>query len=558
MEKVTRGIALSAITLSIAATPLPCYMTTALAQETPAATAGQESAASWDAQARALAQKHQLDQALDAANKAVEMAPDNSEYLRTRIDIEVWDGRYTEAERDLKTLLARGEDPKQLKRLAMVQSWANELDASSETFDGYHAVAPNDTDALLNHARIESWRGDYPKALALLDQFRASGGDETVYREETAIILAWADRPDSSLAVSAGQVEAHPESTKFLFGEAVALSRGQRYEESFQRYDELVAKRPDGSDVKELGRVLRTPFRPYVRGDVDYTHDSDTIDKVFSQVGGGYHFGYDTEVTAGFRDHWLHADIGSGLERADGGENINITEPYVGISHVLLPSLKLGGEIGVATASNSGGTEMTYKVEAAWRPVETLRVNVRHDRRFHDVSPRAVSLNITREETALGITYTPDLLWTLEAGGAYASFSDGNDRTGGYVAARRAVLRTQEVNLDLGLSANISGFEHDLNNGYYDPDLLENYAALAYIYRKIDDDNGISLVLSAGAQRDDDMSGYNFAGNAIVHGYFGIFEDWLLEVKGGVSRGLSDQGSGYTAGTAGLSLTRRF
>lgn len=559
MAQVTSKFTLICVMLGTAVWAWP--IDRALAQ-TPAPKSQYQAEAStaedWAKIARTRAGEGRLEEALRAADEAVRLAPGDDQNLRMRIDIAVWTGDYSKAEADLDLLLSRHDDVDQLRRLAQVQSWQGKLDAASETLYAYRLQEPNDLEALLDHARIESWRGNYTDALNLLDDFRVRGGDDRVYREERAIMLAWADRPDEALRMTEGDAAEHTEGDKFLYGEAVAFARAGRHKESFESYERLSQLRPDGTDVHMLGRILHTPFRPYVRADIDYSQDSDTIERLRTQIHGGYHFNYETQVTGGVRNTWLTADMGSGLERTDGGEDINMGEGFVGLSQLLTPRWRLGGEIGVASVDNGGDTETTYLIETSARPNDALRLRASHNHHFHAVSPLALSLDVTRDETAVGLTYTPDLLWTFEAGGNFAEFSDGNERVGGYLAARRSTLRTETLKLDLGVSATISSFDLDLANGYYDPELFENYAAIAYLYRKIDDDNGVSLVLSLGAQRDEDMDKYNFAGNATVHGYFGIYRDWMLELRGGVSHGLSDQGSDYTAATVSASLVRRF
>ena len=54
------------------------------------------------------------------------------------------------------------------------------------------------------------------------------------------------------------------------------------------------------------------------------------------------------------------------------------------------------------------------------------------------------------------------------------------------------------------------GFDEELDNGYYDPDLYQSYMATGLAYWKISDDDGITVATDLGAVKDDDMDDFDF------------------------------------------------
>ena len=174
------------------------------------------------------------------------------------------------------------------------------------------------------------------------------------------------------------------------------------------------------------------------------------------------------------------------------------------------------------------------------------------------MSPRAAALGIERRANTLDATWTPDLRYTVASRLAYDTFSDGNDRWEAELAPRRAILRTQRLNLDLGVSGRWFGFDQDPGNGYYAPSLYQRYALTAFTYWKISDDDGVSVAFSYGPYKDNTQSGFRSGGDIVAEGFFGLYRDWFLDVKAGFSSYGGGPTAGYRSRTFELGLTRRF
>ena len=79
-----------------------------------------------------------------------------------------------------------------------------------------------------------------------------------------------------------------------------------------------------------------------------------------------------------------------------------------------------------------------------------------------------------------------------------------------------------------------------------------------FFYWKIDEDNGVSLVVSLGQQKDDTMSDFKVGSDAVLQGFFGINRDWYLRVYGALLDNEEISSGAYRSNTIGFVLMRRF
>ena len=84
-------------------------------------------------------------------------------------------------------------------------------------------------------------------------------------------------------------------------------------------------------------------------------------------------------------------------------------------------------------------------------------------------------------------------------------------------------MRTQRLNLDLGVVVSQLRTTTNFDNGYYDPRRYQYYAVTAYPYWKVSETIGAGLSLALGVQRDDFSPRFRFGGNASGELTFGIF-----------------------------------
>lgn len=496
-------------------------------------------------------------EAAAAIERAVELDPKNLEYLRTRADLASWRGDYDMALDSHQRILAIApHDPGARIGIARVKYWQSRLDESKRAYGDYLAQQPNVAAAWMEYIVVLTELGDYARAMELLENYRQRFGDNVAYRKQKARVLAWAARPTPALGIIAGLAPTLPDDYELAYTRTVALHYTHRPHEALASLAEVARLRPESKETLDLARFVRTPLRSNATVGFGYTAGSDDITLRHAGVRGEYVFNPETRLFGGADRQRISADTGSGYERPDGGTRLGYNRAWLGVRHLYSPRLSLDAQIGSGTAQ--GDSQFIYEVGADIQPIDELAMRLSHRQDLHAVSPRAAALGIERRANTLDATWTPDLRYTVASRFAYDTYSDGNDRWEVELAPRRGFMRTQLLNLDLGVSGRWFGFDSDPGNGYYAPTRYERYALTAFTYWKISDDDGVSVAFSYGPYKDNTMGGFRNGGDIVAEGFFGIYRDWFLNVKAG----LSDYGGGATAGYRSnlfeISLTRRF
>lgn len=506
---------------------------------------------------QALAAVQDVPAALAAIERAVELEPDNLDYLRTRADIAAWRGEYAKALDSHQRILVRAPaDAGARLGIARVRHWQGELDASKAAYQDYLAQHPEAPAPWLEFIAVLAELGDYADALEALETHLQRFGDSPALRRQRAQVLAWADRPTAALAHVAPLASQYPNDYELATTRTVALHYAHRPREALASLEATTKLRPDSKESADLARFIRTPLRSHANAGFGAFSGSDDVSVRHAFLRGAYVIAPETRVLGGIDRQRLHAKAGSGYVKPDGGTSIDYTRAWLGVQHRPSPVLSLDAQVGGGRAE--GADTLVYEVGADYEPVDELVLRAAHRQDLFTASPRSAKLGIERRATTLDATWTPDLRWTLVGRVGLDTLSDGNERWEAVFAPRRAVLHTARVNLDLGVSGRWFGYDSDPGNGYYAASSYRRYAATAFTYWKLSDDDGMSVVVSYGPYKDNTMSGYRNGGDIAWEGFFGLYRDWYLNAKAG----WSDYGGGATAGYRSnhfeLSLTRRF
>ena len=492
-----------------------------------------------------------------AIERAVELDPTNLEYLRTRADLAAWRGDYDTALDSHRRILAIApDDPGARLGIARVHYWRSQLDESARAYRDYLAQQPGVAAAWMEYIVVVTELGDYARAMELLEDYRKRFGDNVAAKKQKARVLAWAERPTSSLAEVAALEASLRDDYELGYTRTVALHYAHRPREALASLAEVTRLRPDSKETVDLARFIRTPLRSNATAGFGYHTGSDDVSIRHGYLRGEYVINPETRLFGGTDRQQIHADSGSGYEKPDGGTTLGYNRAWLGIQHRVSPKVSLDAQIGGGRAE--GDSNFIYEVGADLQPQDELALRLAHRQDLFAVSPRAAKLGIERRATTLDATWTPDLRWTLASRVGYDTLSDGNDRWEAELAPRRAVMRTRRLNLDLGVSGRWFGYDEDPGNGYYAPSLYQRYALTAFTYWKISDDDGVSVAFSYGPYKDNTMSGFRAGGDIVAEGFFGIYRDWFLDVKAGVSRYGGGATGGYRSHMFELSLTRRF
>ncbi len=511
----------------------------------------------WIRLSRAYAGQDQAKQALEACLQARRLKPDNVEYLQTCARQAGWANDLEAAHELYQEWLARRPDDADAQwGLARVDGWAGRLNTSAVAYQRYLVAHPDNAEAWLEYAQVEIWLGDYGAAADVLNDYLARFGKDVRYLSLRARLLARAEFPDAATAVYQPLLAENPRDYGLNYTRTLTLRAGNRPAEAVDSLGVLQALQPDSRDTADAIRFVRIPLRSHVRAGLSYYNDSDEISIWRLSLDGRHAFDNKrTALLVGYDYESLRANLGSGLDTSDGQEHISFQDLWLGLEHRFSPRVSGGAEVGVVDVQHSSriGTHQLY---LNLNPADKLALRLEHKRALYDLSPRAVSLGIVQNGNLVSANWRPDLRWFVDAQAGWSQFSDDNRKWQLVVAPRRAMVRRERLSLDLGVSGEFFGFDRNLNNGYYDPDLYRRYAMTAFSYWKIDDDNGISAALSLGSHKDETMSSYKFGEDAVVEGYFGIFRDWYLRAHAGFAERYNTSGS-YNGLSLSASLMRR-
>ena len=495
--------------------------------------------------------------AASAIERAVELDPKNIEYLRTRADLASWRGDYATALESHQRIRAVAPDDAGARLgIARVKYWQSELDASKAAYRDYLAQQPNVAAAWMEYIVVLTELGDYARAMELLEDYRQRFSDNVAYRKQKARVLAWSERPTPSLGIVAELAPTLPDDYELGYTRTVALHYAHRPREALASLAEVTRLQPDSRETTDLARFIRTPLRSNVTFDFGYHTGSDDVSIRHAGLRGEYVINPETRLFGGSDRQWIDTVSGSGFEKPDGGTAIGYNRAWLGLKHRYSPKLSLDAQIGGGTAEGDG--RFIYEVGADMQPVDELAMRLSRRQDLFAVSPRAARLGIERRANALKATWTPDPRWTFDSRLGYDTLSDGNDRWEVELAPRRAFLRTQRLNLDLGISGRWFGFDRDPGNGYYAPTRYERYALTAFTYWKISEDDGVSVAFSYGPYKDNTMSGFRSGGDIVAEGFFGLYRDWFLDVKAGLTRFGGGSTGGFRSRMFEISLARRF
>jgi len=489
--------------------------------------------------------------------KAVELDPNNIDYLKSRAQIANWVGKSEIAADSYKRVLALSPDDETLLNLARTEAWIGELDESVKNYKKYYTKHPEDREALLGYVEAEGWRGNFPSALSLLEKYRRDFGETTDYLKVKARILASAERPTAAMKLIPLLLEKSPDDYEVLFSQAIALHYAHRPREALNNVRILEKLRPFSRETDGIRRFVTTPVRSNVELGFNFYADSDHLDIYTSELRGTYFLSPETFLEAGVINDYLTAEKGRGLEQLNGDEDALHTRAWIGMGHRFSQKVAIGAQLGGASAEGKVRFP-TYNVSADFQVSDELKVRLEKDYGYYVVSPRTVSIGIRRDANTLQLTWNPDLNYTIDTNFSYDTFSDDNTLWEILLGPRRAVLRSEKLNLDIGVNAWWFGFDEDFNNGYYSPELYQRYMVSGFSYWKINDDNGVSFILSLGIQKDDTMDHFRFGADASVEGTFGLYRDWMFKIKGAATNNMRQATGAFRALTIGAALTRRF
>lgn len=507
---------------------------------------------------RAYATAGRAQDAFLAIQKAVLLAPDNLAYHAARIPLANWAGKMDAAAESAERILAKSADDRSaMLALARIRKWQGHLGASSAVYAKYVGKNPDDAAALIEFAQVKAWQGDMAEAIRILDKYEKRFGKDAEAGRARARVLASAERPDESLKVLAAQPADQKKVFEDTFTKALALYYDHDYKKAQDALAVLDSTRPGNPEAIGLRNFIEAPRRSDVRVRGNTYGDSDHLR--ISNAGADLDLSVSPATRVGASYTWTRLDArsGSGLEDLDGGTAENLRKYQVGVDYTIVPSLSLVAQAGGVLSDDHNA--FVGQAGLNLSPTDGLMIKASGERDLVLISPRTVSLDIERKGGALDVSWQPDLLYTLVGFGRFDDFTDGNARSELILAPRRSVLRSQYLNVDLGVRAWWLRFDQRLNNGYYSPEDYKQYSGTVFAYAKLGPSSGLGLIGAVGYYEDETMDKYDFGWSLDAELTVGAFSDWMLKISGAIMQNLRSQSDGaFDANSVGMSVTQRF
>jgi tetratricopeptide (TPR) repeat protein len=453
------------------------------------------------------------DEALALLDRALRLDPGDAETQVDRARVLAWKGDPAAGARALEPLLER--EPGYLPALqarAQFLSWAGDFDASLRTYGRILEIAPGDRAVGLDRARVLSWASRFGASQSAYDSLLRRNPNDRDALLGLAQVLSWAGRLDSAevvyrrlLAINSGDVEG-------MNGLARTAAWRGRLLDAERRWRQALARHPDdagalvglsqtlrwqGRDAAALDaarRALRAaptdrdartelqwallPTRPRVAPAVSYESDSDG--NRISTLSAGAAFRPDPRVELR-ADAYLRDARQEGATVRDGTSRGGALT----LRTQLEPGWTLTGGAGV-TGSDRAGDE----ARASWRgAISTpgrypLTATVAYAHTPLDATALLIDRVVDVDELTLSAQLVPAQGWVVSAGGGGADFHGGvsgetNRRKNGNLAVTRRFARF----FTLGAAGRSFGFDRDLSDGYFDPDLYWIGEALGRVGR---------------------------------------------------------------------------
>ncbi len=493
--------------------------------------------------------------------RALELDPKNRRYLRDMTQLANWNDQHALAVEGYRQLAALGEEDDQLLlNQARVSSYAGNLDESARYYERYLQQRPDDREAAMEQIKVESWRGNTGKAVMLLERYRERFGEDGAWLKTKADIFSWGGRPRETERLVAPGLQKDPDDYQLNYASVLAAHFGGRPHVALERLQNLERRHPDNEDNRLLQRVVMASYRPKISLDSAYVTSSEDLQALSTTLGGTYSFTPELQLNLKYVQEWFSARLGSGLEAIDGSSGAQYQNIQAGASYRFSSALAADFHVGHAAAEGGSMTVSGFGFDVS--PLDTLDLRLQYGQDyFHEYyasSPKTLSLNIKEESARFYLNWRPDFNHRISAQIGSSRFSDDNSSRNLQLSVRRAMIRTQRWNVDVGLTSGLLDFAAKKENGYYEPDYYQRYMFAGEAYWKATDLGGVFFSLALGVAKDESMTAFKLASEGGISGEFELDENWWLRFGVSGVHNVTRGGDAYTGSGFNLSVSRRF
>jgi tetratricopeptide (TPR) repeat protein len=179
------------------------------------------------------------------------LAQDEADAAWDRGDVAVAERLYE------RRLAADSSDQRALHRLALIRAWDERYAESLVLFDRLLAIAPFNSEAEVDRARVIGWRGDLQQAISALDALLERRPTYVPALQARAQFSAWAGELEAAIRTYDQLVDITPEDRSVRYARARTLGWAARFEAATAEYDSLLRTDPNDREARlGLARVL--------------------------------------------------------------------------------------------------------------------------------------------------------------------------------------------------------------------------------------------------------------------------------------------------------------
>ncbi len=380
-------------------------------------------------------------------------------------------------------------------RLALLQSWDGELQASADNYRRALALAPDDFDIRLGLARVLSWKHDFGESIRLYRQLREAHPDEARVLLGLGNTLSWSRRYADAESVFRDMEERRIEPIQAHAGRArlrgwqgnldeaehfwrdvlradpgnLDARIGMAYVHHWQGLDRvareqaenIVIDHPESKDAQDLKETIRNGLRPHADADTFRYSDTDSnrVDGAtasctfMAEPQTSIRIAYST-YDAEFRDIDTRAQVLTSV-----------------LTSRLLRPLTFNTRLGAVREESFGGGARvvgTLGGYLRWQVGPRFAVGTNGGRDvFLDTAP-LIDRGIRTTDANARVDFRFRPAWLLSGSAGAASFSDGNARrtAGAALEWRLPATRPRVAGI---FDARYRAFNADKDNGYFDP-----------------------------------------------------------------------------------------
>lgn len=358
-----------------------------------------------------------------------------------------------------QALAADSLNERALWRLALLDSWDNQLDRSLQRFARARQLDPANPDLMVAQARVLSWAGRTAAAVALYDTALTQDTGRVDALAGRAQSVAWAGDLERAEGLWRSALAAHPDDASLLVGLAQTLYWKGEPGLARTYVDRARAVAPGDAAARDLERVLRAAVRPDVGTSFTGAGDSD-------------------HETFYFQDLWISGPVlkdvrgtlTGGWRRAGISDTSNSS---YGVSGLLATTLapRLGARFGLGVRhlqSRMGNhTPMTAQLGVSWQPAPFAALGLGYSRASFDETRTLIDSGFTIDNLDFSFDLDPKPAISISGGAGGTWFSDGNRRLSGIVG----MLGGLGHGMSLGAFGRMMGYRTpNANHGYFSPD----------------------------------------------------------------------------------------